>query len=80
MTCRGADLEQIVNEAAIRTVRRVSVHLKDGVPTTEVDVSILPEDIEESIKSFFQARSEKKSEDGLLFGRQSSSIITLPKL
>jgi ATP-dependent 26S proteasome regulatory subunit len=83
--CSGADLEQIVNEAAIRTARRVSVHLKDGVPTTEVDVSILPEDIEESIKSFFQARSEKKrsgsarSDGLLLFGRQNSSV-TLPKL
>ncbi|KAL7452686.1 hypothetical protein ACHAWC_004406 [Mediolabrus comicus] len=60
--CSGADLEQIVNEAAIRTARRVSVHLKDGVPTTEVDVSILPEDIEESIKSFFQARTKKRDE------------------
>jgi len=84
--CSGADLEQIVNEAAIRTVRRVSVHLKDGVPSTEVDVSILPEDMEESIKSFFHARSEKKKgsasarSDGLLlFGRQNSSV-TLPKL
>eukprot|EP00986_Skeletonema_menzelii_P005911 scaffold2232_cov136-Skeletonema_menzelii.AAC.2 len=54
--CSGADLEQIVNEAAIRTVRRVGAQLKDGVSTAEVDVTILPEDMEESVESFFQSR------------------------
>ena len=56
--CSGADLEQIVNEAAIRTVRRVSDQLKDGVSRDEVDVTILPEDMEESVNSFFQSREK----------------------
>lgn len=63
--CSGADLEQIVNEAAIRTVRRVGAQLKDGVSTAEVDVAILPEDMEESVESFFQSRTKPQRQSPL---------------
>ena len=56
----GADLEYIVNEAAIRAVRRVSTQLNSGKDKMEVDTTVFPEDFEASIISFFQSRREKK--------------------
>ena len=56
----GADLEHIVNEAAIRAVRCVSRQLNSGTDKKEVDTTVYPEDFEASIISFFQSRREKK--------------------
>jgi SpoVK/Ycf46/Vps4 family AAA+-type ATPase len=52
----GAELEFIVNEAAIRAVRRVSAQLRDGVDVTQINSTVKPTDYEESIKNFFETR------------------------
>jgi ATP-dependent Zn protease len=56
----GAELEYIVNEAAIRAVRRVSVELNQGVDKTKVDTTVYTKDFEASVKSFFESRNAKK--------------------
>jgi len=60
----GAELEFIVNEAAIRAVRRVSAALRDDAtdPST-VTPSVQSSDFEESLKNFFTTR--KRSGGGL---------------
>jgi ATP-dependent 26S proteasome regulatory subunit len=56
----GAELEFIVNEAAIRAVRRVSAAINQG--DNQVTPHVLPQDFEESIRNFYATRKPK---DGL---------------
>jgi cell division protease FtsH len=56
----GADLELIVNEAAIRCVRRVSAQIDAGVHVDAIDNAIYPRDFERSVASFFESRGKKK--------------------
>ena len=53
----GAELEFIVNEAAIRAVRRVSSALKEG--NTQVDTHVRPQDFEASLQNFYATRRPK---------------------
>jgi SpoVK/Ycf46/Vps4 family AAA+-type ATPase len=55
----GAELACIVNEAAIRAVRRVSDQLKAGVGTAEIDSTVFPEDFEASVQNFCESRNKK---------------------
>lgn len=55
----GAELEFLVNEAAIRAVRRVSAALRDG--QTHVTAHVKATDFEESLESFFESRRPKGS-------------------
>jgi len=52
----GAELEFIVNEAAIRAVRRVSAQLREGIDVTQIDSTVKATDYEESIKNFNETR------------------------
>jgi len=56
----GAELESIVNEAAIYAVRRVSMQLSDGKDPTDVDHAVYPQDFEASVESFFESRGKAK--------------------
>ena len=49
----GSDLEVIINEAAIRAARRVSIQLNAGL---EVDTKIYQKDVQDSLTSFSQSR------------------------
>lgn len=55
----GAELEFIVNEAAIRAVRRVSAALRDPTrdPAT-VTPNVRADDFEASVKSFYSTRKK----------------------
>ncbi|KAL3929550.1 MAG: hypothetical protein SGBAC_012160 [Bacillariaceae sp.] len=53
----GAELEFLVNEAAIRAVRRVSSALREG--NTNVSSHVLAEDFESSLVSFLSSRKPK---------------------
>jgi ATP-dependent Zn protease len=53
----GAELEFLVNEAAIRAVRRVSSALRDG--DTLVTPHVLPNDFEASLENFYATRKPK---------------------
>jgi len=55
----GAELEFIVNEAAIRAVRRVSSELRDGVDPAKIVPTVEAIDFEESVKNFFDTRRTK---------------------
>lgn len=56
----GAELEFIVNEAAIRAVRRVSSALREGVdPKDILSPHVNAMDFEDSVKSFFDTRKPK---------------------
>jgi cell division protease FtsH len=57
--CSGAELEYIVNEAAIRAVRRVSAALQNNLPNTDIIPHVNAMDFEESIKSFYETRKPK---------------------
>jgi len=57
----GAELEFVVNEAAIRAVRRVSAQLNGGVDKAAVDNTIWPEDFESSVFAFFESRDKSSS-------------------
>jgi len=59
----GAELDYIVNEAAIRAVRRVSARLQEGKedPSTIVP-TVIPQDFEGSVANFFETR---KSNNGV---------------
>lgn len=61
----GAELELIVNEAAIFAVRRVSAQLKDASNGSEhiIDSTVYPHDFEASVKNFFISRG-RESADG----------------
>jgi SpoVK/Ycf46/Vps4 family AAA+-type ATPase len=53
----GAELEFLVNEAAIRAVRRVSSAIQAG--NTKVTPHVKPEDFEASLQNFFATRRPK---------------------
>jgi ATP-dependent Zn protease len=55
----GAELEYLVNEAAIRAVRRVSAALREG--RTQITPHVRATDFEESLDSFFASRRPKGS-------------------
>ena len=59
----GADLEYIVNEAAIRAVRRVSSKLREGEDPTNITPTVSAEDFESSVIDFFQTRRPKGNFD-----------------
>jgi ATP-dependent Zn protease len=59
----GADLEYIVNEAAIRAVRRVSSKLREGDDPKSITPTVSAEDFENSVIDFFQSRRPKGSFD-----------------
>jgi len=53
----GAELEFIVNEAAIRAVRRVSAALREGTEPADIkSPAVCAMDFEDSVRSFFQSR------------------------
>jgi cell division protease FtsH len=54
----GAELEYLVNEAAIRAVRRVSSALREG-KLTGVTPHVLAEDFESSLANFYATRKSK---------------------
>lgn len=61
----GAELESIVNEAAIRAVRRVSTALRDpNVDPNTITPNVRAEDFEGAIATFFASRS-KRSNGGM---------------
>ena len=55
----GAELEFLVNEAAIRAVRRVSSALRQGVGTADITPHVGAEDFEASLVSFYETRRPK---------------------
>lgn len=58
----GAELEFIVNEAAIRAVRRVSTDLREGKEPSDIkSPHVNAMDFESSVKSFFDTRKTNKS-------------------
>lgn len=52
----GAELEFLVNEAAIRAVRRVSAHLREGVKEKDITPHVQASDFEDSLANFFATR------------------------
>ena len=52
----GAELEFIVNEAAIRAVRRVTAALREGKDPASIIPNVDAEDFESSVVSFFESR------------------------
>ena len=60
----GAELELIVNEAAIFAVRRVSVQLKNASNDSlhVIDNTVYPEDFEASVRNFFNSRGNRSSD------------------
>lgn len=52
----GADLEFIVNEAAIRAVRRVSAKLRSGDDPKSITPTVSSEDFEKSVVDFYETR------------------------
>ena len=55
----GAELEFIVNEAAIRAVRRVSSELQKGIDPSKIVPTVEAIDFEASVKNFFETRKPK---------------------
>lgn len=63
----GAELEYIVNEAAIRAVRRVSAKLREkGVDISTVAPTVTATDFEQSVRDFFTSRRKKSIAGDLL--------------
>lgn len=52
----GAELEFIVNEAAIRAVRRVSSKLREGADVSNVVPRVEAADFEDSVRNFYETR------------------------
>ena len=52
----GAELEFIVNEAAIRAVRRVSSKLRDGMDPNQIVPNVDSTDFEESVRNYYETR------------------------
>lgn len=53
----GAELEFIVNEAAIRAVRRVSAALREGADPSSIESpAVCAKDFEDSVRNFFDNR------------------------
>lgn len=67
----GADLEFIVNEAAIRAVRRVSSKLRLGEDPKAITPTVSSEDFENSVVSFFETRRPK----GVQIGDIMSNVL-----
>jgi ATP-dependent metalloprotease FtsH len=57
----GAELEFLVNEAAIRAVRRVSTALQRGISGADIVPHVEAKDFEESLRSFYETRKPKGS-------------------
>ena len=79
----GAELELIVNEAAIRAVRRVSVQLSQGIESDMIDNSVYPQDFEESVETFFQNRHKNRNRSRGKMGfdiDQSTTRSTIPAI
>merc|ERR1711935_1275252 len=55
----GAELEFLVNESAIRAVRRVSTSLRNGKSDTNITPHVNAEDFESSLQNFFDTRRSK---------------------
>lgn len=55
----GAELEFLVNESAIRAVRRVTSSLRKGGSDSSITPHVCAEDFEESLKNFFATRRPK---------------------
>ena len=64
----GAELDYIVNEAAIRAVRRVSSKLNDGVDPTKITPTVISEDFEGSVRNFYETRKSGGNGVGDLIG------------
>ena len=62
----GAELEFVVNEAAIRAVRRVSAALREGSSTRDIVPHVEAADFEDSLASFFETRRKKGQPGDLL--------------
>jgi SpoVK/Ycf46/Vps4 family AAA+-type ATPase len=60
----GAELEFLVNEAAIRAVRRVSSALREG--DVRVTPHVLAEDFEASLQNYFETRKPKGGVNDML--------------
>ena len=73
----GAELELIVNEAAIRAVRRVSAALRDGTDPNDIkSPRVNAVDFEDSLKSFVETRNPIKNVGDVLsnvWGRPKTS-------
>jgi len=55
--CSGAELEFIVNEAAIRAVRRVSAALRDSnIDPVTIVPTVRAQDFEESVRAYYTSR------------------------
>ena len=64
----GAELEFIVNEAAIRAVRRVSSALREGVEPGDIkSPAVCPSDFEGSVRSYFENRKPSGGSVGDVF-------------
>ncbi len=71
----GAELEFIVNEAAIRAVRRVSAALREGKEPGDIkSPHVNAMDFEDSVKSFYETRKSNKGAGDVL------SNILRPKI
>jgi cell division protease FtsH len=55
----GAELEFLVNEAAIRAVRRVSAALRQGAGTNDIVPHVEASDFEQALVSFYETRKKK---------------------
>lgn len=64
----GADLEFIVNEAAIRAVRRVSSKLRAGIDPASIIPTVTAEDFEMSVIDFYNSRKPKSGVGDILSG------------
>mmetsp|Transcript_13731 Transcript_13731/g.27848 ORF Transcript_13731/g.27848 Transcript_13731/m.27848 type:complete len:241 (-) Transcript_13731:95-817(-) len=64
----GAELEFVVNEAAIRAVRRVSAQLNKGIDKAEVDNNVYPQDFEASVDAFYEGRDKNKKQGNKQMG------------
>mmetsp|Transcript_27261 Transcript_27261/g.76556 ORF Transcript_27261/g.76556 Transcript_27261/m.76556 type:complete len:184 (-) Transcript_27261:18-569(-) len=63
----GAELEFLVNEAAIRAVRRVTAALQNNNGNNpDVAVHVQPEDFESSLRNFYDTRKPQKNVGDLL--------------
>lgn len=67
----GAELEFIVNEAAIRAVRRVSSKIREGADYSKVVPRVQAIDFEDSVRNYFESR--KSSSGGM--GDLLSSVL-----
>lgn len=59
----GAELEFLVNEAAIRAVRRVSAALQKGTIHQNIVPHVVANDFEESLKNFYETRRKPSVND-----------------